>query len=126
MSIKRILCIDENDDICFLLVTLLKYEDLEAHSVQNAEDALQAITDEKFSLYILDGWMVGTNGRRLSGQIREIDTSTPIVIYSTDAQQLQREDAISAEACTYVTKPDIDGLISVVKQFLGLSESIVT
>src|SRR4051794_27090059 len=118
MSIKRILCIDENDDICFLLITLLKYEDLDAHSVQNPEDALQAIADEQFSLYILDGWMPGTDGRRLSRQIREIDTSTPIVIYSADAQQLQREDGISTGAYTYVTKPDIDGLISVVKQFL--------
>src|SRR5258705_4573434 len=126
MSVKRILCIDDNDDICFLLVTLLKYEDLEADSAQNAEDALQAIADEQFSLYILDGWLPGTDGRRLSRQIREIDTSIPIVIYSADAQQLQREDAISAGAYTYVTKPDIDGLISAVKQFLGLSESIVT
>jgi two-component system, OmpR family, response regulator len=126
MSIERILCIDENDDICFLLVTSLKYEDLEAHSVQNAEDAFQAIADEQFSLYLLDGRVPGTDGRRLSRQLREIDTTTPIVIYSADAQQLQREDAISAEAYTYVTKPDIDGLISVVKQFLGVSESIAT
>jgi DNA-binding response OmpR family regulator len=126
MSIKRILCVDENDDICFLIVTFLKYEDLEADSAQNAEDALLAIANEQFSLYILDGWLPGTDGRRLSRQIRDINTSAPIVIYSADAQQLQREDGISASAYTYVAKPDIDGLISVVKQLLGSSESIDT
>ena len=126
MSTKRILCIDENDDICFLLVTFLKYEDLEADSVQNSQDALQTIADERFSLYILDGWLPGTDGRRLSRQIRDIDTNAPIVIYSADAQQLQREDSTSTGAYTYVNKPDIDGLISVVKQLLGLSESIDT
>jgi two-component system response regulator ResD len=125
MSIKRILCIDENDDICFLLVTLLKYEDLEAHSVQNAEGALRAIVDEQFSLYILDGWLTGTDGRNLCRQIRETDKNTPIIIYSADAKQLQRKDAISASAYTYISKPDIDRLISTVKEVLGLSESIV-
>jgi DNA-binding response OmpR family regulator len=124
MSIRRILCIDDNDDICFLLVTLLKYEDLEAHSAQNAEDALRAIADEQFSLYILDGKLPGTDGRSLYSQIRDIDKTTPIVIYSADAQELQRQDGISA-AYTFVTKPNIDGLISVVKESLGLSESTV-
>jgi DNA-binding NtrC family response regulator len=125
MSIKRILCIDENDDICFLLVTLLKYENLEAHSVQNAEDALRAIADEQFSLFILDGWLPGTDGSGLSRQIREIDKNTPIVIYSADAQELQLQDGLSATTYTCVSKPDIDGLISVVKEVLGLSASIV-
>jgi DNA-binding NtrC family response regulator len=125
MSIKRILCVDDNDDICFLLITLLKYEDLEAHSVQNAEGALQAIADEQFSLYILDGRMPGTDGRRLSQQIREIDLKIPIIIYSAEAQQLRREEDNSDDFCTYVTKPDVDKLISTVKKFLGLPESIV-
>src|SRR4051812_18577790 len=116
MSIKRILCIDENDDICFLLVTSLKYEDLEAHSVQNAEEALRAIAKEQFSLYILDGWLPGTDGGSLYRQIRETDNNTPIVVYSADAQQFQREDVFSSRAISYVSKPDIDGLISVVKQ----------
>jgi DNA-binding NtrC family response regulator len=125
MSAKRILCIDSNDDICFLLITVLHYEDLEAHSVQNAEHALKAIADEQFSLYILDGWMPGTDGRRLSQQIRERDLNIPIVIYSVDAKELQREDGISAESFTYITKPDVEGLISAVKVFLGLAESTV-
>ena len=59
---------------------------------------------------------------RVSGQIRlagdELTPGVPSIVYTGDAYDIHRQEAIAAGAHAYVSKPDIDGLITTVHRLL--------
>ncbi len=55
----RILCVDDSEDVCELLVTMLGRSDLEAVAAHDAAAALRLMEAERFSLYIIDGRLPG-------------------------------------------------------------------
>lgn len=121
---KRILCIDDNEDTCVLLTTMLGMSDLEAVSVPDVSQALEMMKGEAFSLYISDGQMPGVSGLTLCEQIRVIDKDTPTIIFSGDAFQSQIDAGMLAGANAYLVKPDTSELISTVKVLLEKARSI--
>jgi CheY-like chemotaxis protein len=122
---RRILCVDDNDDSCFLLANILHFQGYEAHSVQSAGDALFAREHTHFDLFILDVRLPDMSGYNLCRRIREIDQTTPIMFYSGDAFQEQRAAAHDAGANAYIVKPEIDDLILTVKRLLNTHGTVL-
>jgi DNA-binding response OmpR family regulator len=114
----RILCIDDNEDTCFMLKTLLGRSDLEAISIPSAEEALRLIEKEKFSLYIVDIQLPDASGLELCKEIRKRDAETPIIIYTGAAYESDRAAGILAGANAYLVKPDVDGIVPTIKWLL--------
>ena len=92
MTKKRILCVEDHQDTCELISTILiNYEVISAYSI---EDALRLATLEKFSLYLLDYHLPDGTGLELSLLIKNFDTETPILFVTgtssmTEAQALK-------------------------------------
>ena len=118
MPSKRILCVDDDENICLMLVGILELSDLEAVSASDAGEALRLIAGEQFSLYILDRHLTDIAEPTLCQQIRAQDKETPLIILSGESQQSEADAEILAGANAYILKPDLPKLIATVKQLL--------
>ena len=118
MPAKRILCVDDNEDTCDLLKTMLGKADFDVITAPDAAEALRLIESERFDLYVLDSEMPGFSGLTLCHRIRAVDTHTPIVIFSGHGFESHREAGMLAGANAYLVKPDVTELIPTVKRLL--------
>jgi two-component system phosphate regulon response regulator PhoB len=105
MASKRILCVDDDENICELVVELLGFSDLEAVSALDPGATLRLIEREQFSIYILDGHLAGDAELSLCEQIREVDEETPIVVFSGHDTQADIDAGLLAGASAYIVKP---------------------
>jgi two-component system response regulator ResD len=106
----RILFVDDNDDTRFMVTQLLGRSDYEVLTTDCVVSALTLAKQEVFDLYLLDNRFPDGTGRDLCEKIREFDHDTPIIFYSGDAYEADKQRALSCGAQAYVTKPDIEGL----------------
>jgi CheY-like chemotaxis protein len=116
---RRILCVDDDEDTCFMLTHLLGQENYETRAVKSVSEALQLARNESFNLYVLDEWFPRDAGLGLCRKIREFDPHTPIIFYSGAAFESDREEALYAGAQAFVAKPLVDKLLETVHQLLG-------
>jgi CheY-like chemotaxis protein len=116
---RRILCVDDNEDNCFMLTNLLGREGYETESVESIEQALEFARNDSFNLYVLDSWFSEGSGTDLCQQIREFDPQTPIIFYSGAVYESDRQEALQAGANAFVAKPHIDELLLTVTRFLS-------
>ncbi|HKR01947.1 MAG TPA: response regulator [Pyrinomonadaceae bacterium] len=116
---KRVLCVEDEEDTCSMITSLLGLIDCQVVSAQTFDEARQKIREERFDLYLLDNWLPGGTGLDLCREIREGDTKTPIIFYSGAAYDSDRQAAREAGAQAYLVKPtDISRMIETVKIFL--------
>ncbi len=106
----RILFVDDNDDIRFMVTQLLQRSDYEVMTTDCVASGLSLAQQEAFDLYLLDNKFPDGTGQDLCKRLREFDRDTPIIFYSGDAYETDKQRALSWGAQAYVTKPDIDGL----------------
>lgn len=116
---KRVLCVEDDVDTYAMISSLLALVNCEVTGAGTAAEARDKIRTEHFDLYILDNWLPGGSGVELCGEIRERDSSTPIMFYTGAAYDSEREQAIAAGAQAYLVKPsDVAQLVEIVKQLL--------
>jgi DNA-binding response OmpR family regulator len=118
MPAKRILCVDDDEDTCELLKTMLGMADFDVVTVPDADEALRLIERERFDLYVLDSELPGFSGLTLCHRIRAVDAHTPVVIFSGHGFESHREAGVLAGANAYLVKPDASELIPTVKRLL--------
>ena len=117
---QRVLCVEDNEDISFLLYTVLKREGYDAVVTYTVGDALTLAGREEFDLYVLDVlFEKGGSGLDLCRTLREAHPNAPVVFYSAAAFDSDREAALRAGACAYVTKPGIEELVEAVRRALA-------
>lgn len=116
---RRILCVDDDEDTCFMLAHLLEQENYVVETVTTVEAALALARNESFNLYILDKWFLKGAGVALCRKIREFDRYTPVIFYSGAAFDSDREEALYAGAQAFVAKPYIDELLLTVHRLLS-------
>ena len=116
---RRILCVDDDEDTCLMLVTLLGQQNYEVTAVKTVSEALELARAVSFSLYILDEWFPRDAGLVLCRKIREFDPHTPIIFYSGAAFDSDKEEALYAGAQAFVAKPYVEELIMTVHRQLA-------
>ena len=109
-----ILCVEDNEDIGFMLTTILGRAGYDVASAAGPEEALEVAARKHFDLFILDAWFEEGSGLDLCRALRVSYPGTPVVFYSAAAYDSDREAALGAGACAYVTKPDIEELVEAV------------
>jgi DNA-binding response OmpR family regulator len=119
----RVLCVEDDEDSREMLTTLLSHSLIEAKAVGTAAQALSLIKAERFDLYLLDSWLPDLDGFELCRRMRDFDPKTPILFFSGAAYESDKEKGIEAGADAYVIKPDLDGLLGSITQFVSLSAS---
>jgi len=106
-----------------MLTMLLRHELIEAKAVGTAVQAMSSIQTEHFDLYLLDSRLPDLDGFALCRRIRDFDPETPILFFSGAAYEADKKRGIEAGANAYVIKPDLDGLLESIKQFVSHEES---
>lgn len=102
---NSILCIEDDEDTCTLMKFVFEQEDF-AVTTCSAEDCLQIVEQEIFSAIILDNYFGDLNGVDICREIRKRHSTTPIIFFSGEVRQNEREKALAAGASAYLIKPD--------------------
>lgn len=116
---KRVLIVDDDEDMQALLQAALKKED---YQVVTAEDGLVALEElEKSSpdLILLDLMMPRMDGYAFVEELRQrgLQSSIPIIVLSADVSARQKVDQIGADG--YIAKPfDVLDLLGEISQFM--------
>ncbi len=111
VSIKILLL---EDDLLFgeTLVDLLEDEGYEIGYYTNGQDALDAIYEMKFDLYLLDINVPLIDGISLLSELRKADDNTPAVFLTSHKDKETLEKGFSNGADDYIRKPfDNDELL---------------
>jgi DNA-binding response OmpR family regulator len=113
-----VLCVDDDEDSREMLALLLKHWRIETKSVGTAAQALSLIQAERFDLYLLDAFLPDLDGFELCRRMREFDPHTPILFFSGAAYEADKKRGMEAGANDYVSKPDVEGMLGRIRQFL--------
>jgi DNA-binding response OmpR family regulator len=122
----RILCVDDHHDTSEMLKLLLAQHNYEVVTANTVEEAMSLTQTGKFDLFVLDKRLPDGSGLELCEKLNQLHPNVPCIFYSGDAYEVHRSQAIQVGADAYVTKPDIDGLITAVHTLLTNSECATT
>ncbi|MDP2958558.1 MAG: response regulator [Longimicrobiales bacterium] len=104
----RILVADDEPHIRRILVTILESAGFRVREAQNGDEAMAALDEtEPLDFFILDLMMPGASGLEVLGRIRRHPEHlrTPVIILTAKGQDADRQDALSAGADDFLTKP---------------------
>ena len=101
----RILCTEDDADTREVLRLLLELEGFIVICAQDSDEALHFVKSEKFDLILLDNWLPGMDGDRLCQELRQFDSTTPVLFYSGAASAVDKARAMAAGAQGYIVKP---------------------
>ena len=118
-----VLCVEDDEDSREMLSLLLKHWRIETKAVGTATQALSMIQAERFDLYLLDTQLPDLDGFELCRRMRSLDPRTPILFFSGDAYESDKQKGIEAGASAYVAKPDIEGVVGYIKQFVSRAQT---
>src|SRR6056297_1150639 len=82
--LKKILAVDDEEDILFTLEAVADVADLNMTTTSRGLKALKYIKNNKFDLLLVDYHMPDINGLKLVKEIRKIDKEIPILVLTVD------------------------------------------
>lgn len=104
---RKILVVDDNQDNRELVVKVLKKHGYRTSEAVDGEEALALAEKERPDLILMDISLPGLDGyettRRLQGM--ESCRNIPVVALTAHAMKGDREKALAAGCCDYITKP---------------------
>ena len=116
----RILIIEDNQDTCELMITLLEQSNYEVWPACTVADGARLARSEHFDLYLLDNRLPDGTGVELCRQIRELHPSAPILFLSAAVTETDRRRAIKAGAQSFLRKPnDLENLEPTISRLLN-------
>jgi len=118
----RVLIIDDHEDTSEMLRLLLGEENYGVKVAPTFDEALRLAADEEFDLYVLDKRLPDGSGLDLCAKLTQVTPGVPCILYTGDAYDIHRAEAMAAGADAFVAKPDIDGLIENVHKLLADNE----
>ncbi|HEY6230966.1 MAG TPA: response regulator [Pyrinomonadaceae bacterium] len=102
---SKILLVEDHEDTSELMVLLLNQLDYEVATSASIADALALAESSSFDLFVLDSLLPDGTGKELCQRLRQRDHSTPILFYSAQAFERDKQEALSAGAQKYLVKP---------------------
>ena len=120
----KVLIIDDEKDICFLISEILKDEKYTTYSAQNSSEAISSFTINKPDLVILDVWLSNSklDGIEILKEFKNINKNIPIIIISGHGTVDLAVSAIKNGAYDFLEKPfNSDKLIILTKRAIESS-----
>ena len=114
---QNILCIDDDIDTRELIKFVFRQSNYQVTACSSPSEGLQNARLDGFDAIILDNRFAETTGIDICREIRSFDSKTPIVLFSADARQSEKEKALTAGANSYLVKPN---------DFEKLTETVIT
>ncbi len=110
---RRILVVDDEQEIREILVDILELHDAIVAQAEGAHQALELMKAQSFDTVVSDVRMPEGDGIFLLKSIREADPAKPLVFLATGFSDLTEEEAVALGAVRMIAKPfDLSVLIS--------------
>ena len=125
---RKILVIDDNDDVAQALGVLFKINDIGWAAANTPEKGLALLAKESFDLVVQDmnfsrDMTSGEEGKALFGEIRDLHPDMPIILITAWTDLESAVDLVRSGAADYLAKPwDDDKLLVSVNNLLELNE----
>ncbi len=107
----RILYAEDNEEAGFMLSTLLGFADIDVSLARSVKKAFEDAQTDCFDAYLLESRFSDGSGLELCRQLYEFNPQTPIVFYSADAYQTDKQKGLAAGAKAYLVKPEINTVV---------------
>ena len=124
----KILLVEDYKHSQIIVTRLLKKNNFESIVVvENGQEALDAVKEQKYDLILMDMQMPVMNGFEATRKIRELENykDTPIVALTAFAMKGDREKCLDAGATDYIPKPiDSQEFLKKVKYYTESSEPV--
>jgi len=122
---KRILIVDDEEDLCEILQYNLSNEGYETDIAHSAEEALKRSLND-YDLLMLDVMMGPMSGFKLADKLRkELDNNVPVIFLTAKDTENDILTGFSLGADDYITKPfSVNELTARVKAVLKRSGSL--
>lgn len=104
---KKILLVEDNKINQMITEKMLRNKGIFCKIIDNGEDAIEIVKNNKFDLILMDVHLPGINGTIATEQIRKFDTKTPIIALTAISLDENREMLLSYGMNDVVTKPFI-------------------
>lgn len=118
---RSILYVEDNFENRILVLRILNAEGYSVTFAENANQAMDAITEQDFDLILMDINLPDIDGFTLTTRLRANprSASTPIVALTANVMKGDRERSLDAGCDGYIQKPlDVDLLPEQVQRFL--------
>jgi DNA-binding response OmpR family regulator len=123
IGLKRILLVEDDDNLASVYLTRLQAEGFDARRVANGEDALSAALNYKPDLVLLDVMMPKVNGFDVLDILRNTPETTAlkIIMLTALSQESDQERAMALRVDDYLVKSQvvIADVIERIRHFVG-------
>jgi CheY-like chemotaxis protein len=107
IGMKKILVIDDNDDVRTIVTTVLRSFGFEVREAASGESGIQMVLEEKPDLIISDVRMPGMDGHHLLSAIRELQSTAaiPFILMTGSGSRDDFRRGMVSGADDYLQKP---------------------
>lgn len=122
MAKKRILIVDDEEDIVNLVTLILEDAGYEVRACSNGVEALMRLENEKYDLVLLDIMLPTLSGWEVLRELRTTSRNKEIPVALLTARASPRDDnkQYPSDYCDYITKPfEPEDLLLRIKQILS-------
>jgi two-component system response regulator AtoC len=114
---RRVLIVDDEQNLRHMLQTLLKREGYEPIGVPSVENALLELGDHAYDIVITDLRMPGRSGMELVDEIRRRNMDTTVVVMTAYGSRDIAIEAMKRGAYDYISKPfEADELVLLLRK----------
>jgi CheY-like chemotaxis protein len=105
MSIPKILVVDDDNDVCRIVRSMLSHEQYQVQTGQSVADAFRAIEQKPFDAYVLDYKLPDGSGLDIAERIRSKGSEAPIILISCDNTNSVASRAEKIRIFDFLQKP---------------------
>jgi len=123
---KRILIIEDDEEMRSLLKEFLNEEGYETDSVDNGSEAFRSLVKELFDLIITDIRMSGLTGLDILPGIRKLQPEAPIIVITAFGSEEVHHKVFERGATAYLEKPiHLENLRDLVQRIVSSKEKML-
>lgn len=105
MSQRRILVIDDEDNLRSMLVAALRYEGFDVSHAPDGASGLKAVKETRPDLIVLDVMMPGMDGFAMCKRLRDAGDRTPVIFLTARDAAQDKVQGLSLGGDDYLSKP---------------------
>jgi PAS domain S-box-containing protein len=114
---RRILVVDDEENICEMLSEFLKINGFEVETSTQGKEALDKVKNKGFDVMLLDIRMPDMDGIELLKTAKMVDPTLPVIMMTGNISVKSAIESMRYGAYDYITKPfDLDQALSAVKR----------
>jgi two-component system, NtrC family, response regulator HydG len=126
MSMKKILIIDDDIDMCQLLARFLQRKGFDTTTASNGNKGIAAFKESKYDLVLSDFRLGDKDGVQVLKEIKQLNNDVPVIIITGYSDIKMAVEVIRQGAYDYITKPLVpDEVLNLINSAIN-SDNIIT